>query len=158
MNAIKDILLRSKVSLQRCRGRNGEASKLLVEQPKTLATYSRDQSINLAVKDLITCCKKLCDVMSTVSEICVLIKGSKRENILKRMQKYFEGNFDLLSTDNLSTDKFSTLQTFCLACWTVHASCFQKVVGNYCLLLKLGINSIYFEGINSGRFKYWLRP
>ena len=34
-------------------------------------------------------------------------------------------------------DKFLTLEKFCPFCWIVCASFFQKIIGNYCLLLKL---------------------
>ena len=68
--------------------------------------------------------------MTTVREICVIVKYSpKRKNILERMQENFEGNFDP------DTNKFSALEELWPIHWTVRASYFQKVVGNYCLLL-----------------------
>ena len=70
--------------------------------------------------------------MSTLREICVLVKYSpKRENILGRMQENFEGNVDP------DTDKYSALEKLCPTRWTVHASCLQEIIDNYCLLLKL---------------------
>ena len=70
--------------------------------------------------------------MSTVREICVLVKYSpKRGYILGRMQENFEGNFDP------DTAKLLVLDKLCPTHWTVRASCFQKIIGNYCLLLKL---------------------
>ena len=64
--------------------------------------------------------------MSTVREIYFLVKYSpKRENILRRMQENFEGNFDP------DTDKFLALDNLCPT---------QKIIGNYCLLLKLWDN------------------
>ena len=107
VNAIKDILLRFNLSLQHCREqtydgvnnmmrkKSGAATKLLVEQPKSLVTHCQGHSPSLTVKDLTACCKVLCDTMSTVREISVLIKYSpKRENILGIMQENFEGNFN----------------------------------------------------------------
>ena len=47
------------------------------------------------------------------------------------MQVHFEENFDP------DTHKFSALETLCPTRWTARASCFQKIIDNYCLLLKL---------------------
>ena len=64
--------------------------------------------------------------MSTVREIYFLVKYSpKRENILRRTQENFEGNFDP------DTDKFLALDNLCPT---------QKIIGNNCLLLKLWDN------------------
>ena len=135
---------RFNLSLQHCRGqaydgasnmmgkKSGVATKLLVEQPKILVTHCQGHSLSLAVKDLTACCKILCDTMNTVREICILANYSpKRENILGRMQENFEGNFDSY------TDNFLALEKLCPTRWTVRASCFQKIIDNYCLLLKL---------------------
>ena len=94
VNAIKNVLLRFKLSLQHCRGQryNGAsnimgtksvvANKLLVEQTKALVTHCQGHCLRLAVKDLTACCKILCDTISTMREICVLVKYSlKRGNI-----------------------------------------------------------------------------
>ena len=35
------------------------------------------------------------------------------------------------------TDKSSALEKLCPTRWTVRASCFQKMIDNYCLLLRL---------------------
>ena len=131
---MEDILSRFKLSLQDCRGQafdgasdvmgktSGVATKLLVEQPKALVTHCQDNSLSLAVKHLTSCCKKLCVIMSTASEICLRVKYSpERENILGRMQESVESNFD---PDN---NKFSTLEKLCPTRWTVPASCFQKI-------------------------------
>ena len=70
--------------------------------------------------------------MITVRKICVFIKCSlKREKILERMQENFEGNFDP------DTDKFLALEKLRSTLWNVRASCFQKSIDNYCLLLTL---------------------
>ena len=114
VNAIKDILLTFKLSLQHCRGqtydgvsnmmrkKSGVATKLLAEQPKVLVTHCQRHSLSLTVKDLTACCKVSYDTMSTVREICVLVKYSpKRENILGIMQENFEGNFNLHTEEKL---------------------------------------------------------
>ena len=75
--------------------KSGVSTKLLVEQPKVPVTHCQGHSLSLAVKDLTACCKVLCDTMSIVREICVLVKYSpKRENILGIMQENFEGYFN----------------------------------------------------------------
>ena len=65
----------------------GVATQILSEQPKAVVTHCQGHSLSLAVKDLTTNCKVLSDTMSTVAEICVLIKYSpKRENLLGRIR------------------------------------------------------------------------
>ena len=136
--------MRFNLSLQHCRGqtydgasnmmgkKSGVATKLIVEQPKALITHCQCHSLSLAAKNLTGCSKILCDTMSTVREICVLVKYSpKRENILGRMQENFEGYFDP------DTDKFSAVEKLCPTRCTVRASYFQKIIDNYCFLLKL---------------------
>ena len=77
--------------------KSGVATKLLVEQPQALVTHCQGHSLSLAVKDLTVCCKILCDTMSTVREICVLIKYSpKRKYILGRMQKMLKETLTLI--------------------------------------------------------------
>ena len=112
--------------------KSGVTTKLLVEQPKALVTHCQGCSLSLAVKDHAACCKILCNTMSTVREICVLVKHSpKRKNILGTMQENFKVNFDP------DTEKFLALEILCPTRWTVRASCFQNIIDNYCLLLKL---------------------
>ena len=67
--------------------KSGVTTKLLAEQTKAGVTHYQGHSLSLAVKDFTECCKIFCYTMSTVREICVLVKYSpKRENILGRMQ------------------------------------------------------------------------
>ena len=54
--------------------KSGVATKLLLEEPKALATHYQGHPLSLAVKDLTECCKILCDTMISVREICVLVK------------------------------------------------------------------------------------
>ena len=105
-------------------------TKLLVEQP--LVTHCQGHSLSSAVKCLTTSCKILCDTMSKATEICILVKYSqKRENILRRMKEKSEGNFDP------DPYKILALEKFCPTRCTVRASCFQKIIENYCLLLEI---------------------
>ena len=65
----------------------GVATQILSEQPKAVVPHCEGHLLSLAVKDLTTNCKVLSDTMSTVAEICVLIKYSpKRENLLGRIR------------------------------------------------------------------------
>ena len=67
--------------------KSGVTTKLLAEQTKAGVTHYQGHSLSLAVKAFTECCKIFCYTMSTVREICVLVKYSpKRENILGRMQ------------------------------------------------------------------------
>ena len=63
--------------------------------------------------------------------LCSRKCSPKWTNILGKIQKNFEGNFDP------DTDKFSALDKLWPTRWTVWASCFQKIIVNYCLVLKL---------------------
>ena len=66
-----------------------------------------------------------------VLKILLHVHSPKRENVLGKTQENFEGNFDP------DTDKFLALEKLCPTCWAVLASCFQKIIYKYCLLLKL---------------------
>ena len=65
------------------RKKSGVATKLLVEQPKALVSHCQGHFLSLTFKDLTACCKILRDIMSTVTEISVLVKClPKRENVI----------------------------------------------------------------------------
>ena len=144
VNAIKDIMLRFNLELKHCRGqtydgasnmmgkKSGVATRILAEQSKAIVTHCLGHSLSLAVKDLTAFCKILGDTMGTVGEICVLVKYSpKGEKMLGRIRENIEGEF---FDDN---NKYSALDKLCVTRWTVRASCFQKVIDNYPLLLCL---------------------
>ena len=145
IRVIKDIMVRLNIQLENCRGqtydgasnmlgkKSGVATQILSEQPKAVVTHCQGHSLSLAVKDLTTNCKVLSDTMSTVAEICVLIKYSpKRENLLGRIRENIEGEFT-----NMDDIKYSTIGKLCVTRWTVRATCFQKIIENYPLLLAL---------------------
>lgn len=142
--AIKDILLRFNLPIESCRGqtydgasnmfgkKSGVSTQILTLQPKALATHCYGHSLSLAVKDLTSCCKILRDTMSTVGEICVLIKYSpKREKMLGMMSSNIEGIEDVDIDNGTSLDKLSETR------WTVRASCFQKIIDSYSNLQSL---------------------
>ena len=136
VNAITNILLRFNLGIQHCRGqkyngassmvgnKSGLGTKLLAEQPpKALVTHCQGHSLYMALQNLTECCKTLCDTMSTVREICVLVKYSpKQESFFGRMQENCEGNFDL------KTDKFSGLEKLYPTRWIVSKRSFTTIV------------------------------
>ena len=83
-------------------------------------------------------------------EICVLLK-------LLEKKTYWEqfgvgGEFD----DESDTNKFLSLHELCFTCWTIHATCFQKL-NNYSLLLSLWEQSLRqkLNAETSARIKDW---
>ena len=142
---MKDILLSFKLSLQHCRGqpyaevsnmmgkKSGEVTKLLVEQLRLFLATAKVTFPAWLLKILLHIVKYYVAVRWNVREICVLVKYSrKRENILGRMQENFEENFG----PDIKT--FSAVEKLRPTRWTVRASSFQKIIENYCLLLKFG--------------------
>ena len=98
VNAIKDILLRSHLSLENFRGqtyggasnmmgkRSGMSTQISAEQPKTMTTHCQGHSLSLAIKSLTKDCTILRNTLGTVGEICVLVKYSpKREKIMEAL-------------------------------------------------------------------------
>ena len=90
VNAIKDILLRSHLSLENCRGqtydgasnmmgkRSGVSTQIRAEQPKAMTTHRQGHSLSLAIKSLTKDCTILRNTLVTVGEICVLVKYSPK--------------------------------------------------------------------------------
>ena len=65
--------------------------------------------------------------MSTMRDICVLVKYSRKQgNILGRMPENFEGNFDP------DTDKFSAREKLCPTRWTLRAFVFKRSLTTVC--------------------------
>ena len=58
----------------------------------------------------------------------------KRENLLGTIREEVEGEFNQEEMDN---HDFSTLDKLCITRWTIRATCFQKIIDNYSLLLSL---------------------
>ena len=74
--------------------------------------------------------------MSTVGEICVLVKHSpKREKILGSLDKNIEG--EMSETEETEKERPVSLSKLCRAQWTVRASCFNKIFERYQSLQKL---------------------
>ena len=141
VHAIKDIMLRSGLSLENCRGqsydgasnmmgkKSGVATQIQKDQPKAIITHCHGHSLSLAVKDLTSSCDVLTNTMGTVGEICVLVKYSpKREKILGTLDDIIEGE-----TNEGESEKFkaTSLDKLCTTRWTVRASCFNKIYERY---------------------------
>ena len=129
--AIKDALLKTQLSLDKCRGqcydgasdmlgkKSGAATQISNIQPKAVVTHCHCHSLNLSVKETTKESKLLTDVMSVTSEIAALIKYSpKREQQLRSIKLMYEDSAN-------SVSKFSTTR------WTVRANSFQRVIENY---------------------------
>ena len=129
--AIKDALLRTQLSLDKCRGqcydgasnmlgkKSGVATQISYIQPKAVVTHCHFHSLNLSVKETTKESKLLTDIMSVTSETAALIKYSpKREQQLRSIKLMYED-----STNSIS--KLSTTR------WTVRANSFERVIENY---------------------------
>ena len=92
--AIKDILLRIQISLDKCRGqcydgasntlgkKSGAAKQIFDIQPKAHYTHCHCHSLSLSVKDLTKQSKLLSDTMDSAGEIAILIKFSPKREIM----------------------------------------------------------------------------
>ena len=145
VHAIKDVLLRSNLSIQRCRGqtydgasnlmgkKSGVATQIQRDQPKAIVTHCHGHSLSLAVKDLTSSCEVLSNTMGTVGEICVLVKYSpKWEKMLGSLDEMIEGEMD-----DANEERPVRLIKLCTTRWTVRSSCFNKVFERYESLQKL---------------------
>ena len=147
VHAIKDVLLRSNLSLQSCRGqtydgasnmmgkKSGVATQIKKDQPKAIETHCHGHSLSLAIKDLTSSCEILSNTMATVGEICVLVKYSpKREKVLGSLDEDIEGEICESETEK---EKPVSLDKLCKTRWTVRASCFNKIFERYQALQSL---------------------
>ena len=94
--AIRDVLLRTQILLDNCRGqcydgasnmlgkKSGVAKQILDIQPKAFATHCHCHSLSLSVKEATKESKILSDTMDTSGEFAILVKYSpKREQKLE---------------------------------------------------------------------------
>lgn len=93
----------------------------------------------MAVKQVISSCKAFGETTGADGEICALVKFSpKRENFLGIILEQVEGEFD----DENETYQFSSLDKLCITGWKIRATCLQKLMNNYSLLLSLREESL----------------
>ena len=114
------------------RKHSGVSTKISEEQPKAIVIHCQGHSLSLAVKSLTKECPILRNTMTTVGEICVLVKYSpKCEKMLGKITENVERTF------NPDEQQATMLDKLCVTRWTVHASCLKKIIDNYKPLLKL---------------------
>ena len=151
--AIKDILLRIQISLDKCRGqcydgasnmlgkKSGVAKQIFDIQPKAHYTHCHCHSLSLSVKDLTKQSKLLSDTMDSAGEIAILIKFSpKRETMLNTLKEVVveEGE------ENHVPKRISKLST---TRWTVRATSFQRIIDNYTYLYDLWSECLQNQGL-----------
>ena len=148
VHAIKDVLLRSNLSLQSCRDqsydgainmmgeKSGVVTQIKKDQPKAIDAFCHGNSLSPAVKDLTLSCEVLFNTMSTIQEICALVKYSpKREKILGPLEENIER--EMFETEEIEKEKPVSLSKLCTTRWTVRVSCFNKIFERYQSLKKL---------------------
>ena len=148
--AIRDILLRTQISLDNCRGqcydgasnmlgkKSGVAKQIQDIQPKAFVTHCHCHSLSLSVKETTKESKLLSDAIDIGAEIAILIKFSpKREQKLEAI-KISSGEEETANR----VSKFSATR------WTVRANCFQRILDNYCYLYQLWEKCLEEPGLN----------
>ena len=109
------------------RHETGVGKRIQDLQPKAYPTHCHGHSPSLSVKDTTKNCKLLSDTMDTTKEIVSLIKFSpKRENLLGEIKNNLEG----------PESEANGILGLCPTRWTVHASCFQRILDNYAAFLQ----------------------
>ena len=133
VSAIRDVLLRTQISLDNCRGqcydgasnmpgKKLDLSKQIFDiQPKPFATHCHCRSLSLSVKEITKESRILSDTMDTSDEIAILVKYSpKREQKLESIKITYEEDEAVNRISKLSTTR-----------WTVRANCSQRIIDNY---------------------------
>ena len=136
--AIRDVLLRTQISLGQYRGKcydgasnmlgkkSGVAKQILDIQPKAVVTHCHCHSLNLSVKETTKQSKLLTDAMGVTGKIAVLVKHlPKREQWLESIKLSYEEGEDSNGKTANNISKLSATR------WTVCANSFQRVIGNY---------------------------
>ena len=139
VSAIRDVLLRTQISLHNCRGqcydgasnmlgkKSGVAKQILDIQPKAFVTHCHCYSLSLSVKETTKESTTLSDTMDTSGEIVILVKYSpKREQKLELIKLTYEEDESVNRISKLSTTR-----------WTVRANCSQRIIDNYHSLYEL---------------------
>ena len=150
VSAVRDVLLRTQISLDNCRGqcyggasnmpgkKSGLAKQIFDIQPKAFATHCHCHSLSLSLKEITKECKILSDTMDTSDEIAMLVKYSpKREQKLESIKVTYEEGEAVNRISKLSTTR-----------WTVRANCSQRIIDNYSLLYELWDECLKESGLN----------
>lgn len=149
VSAIRDVLLRTQLSLDNCRGqcydgasnmlgkRSGVAKQILDIQPKAFVTHCHCHSLSLSVKETTKESKILSNTMDTSGEIAKLIKYSpKREKKLESIKVTNE------------EDESKGISKLSVTRWTVRADWFQRIIDNYSFLYELWDECLKELGLN----------
>ena len=142
VSVIRDALLRTKISLDNCRGqcydgasnmlgkKSGVAKQILDIQPEAFAIRCHCHLLSLSVI--------LSDTMGTSGAIAILVKYSpKREQKLESIKVMYEEDETVNRISKLSTTR-----------WTVRANCFQRIIDNYSFLYELWDECLKESGLN----------
>ena len=107
--------------------KTGVAKRIQHLQPKAYPTHCDRHSLDLSVKNITKNYKLLSDSMDTTKEIVSLITFSpKRENLLGDIKENLEG----------PESEAKGILGLCPTRLTVRASCFQRILDNYAVLLQ----------------------
>jgi len=147
VNALKDVLLRMNVRLNKCRGqcydgcstmsgsKNGVVVQIKKEEKRALYTHCYCHSLNLAIGDTMRNCDLLQRTLDNTFELTKLVKKSpKRDSKLKEIQASFANeNLD----DNVENESKPSISMFCPTRWTVRGKCLEGIINNFDELQRL---------------------
>ena len=120
VSAIRDVLLRTQISLDNCRGqcydgasnmfgkKSGVAKQIPNIQPNVFATHCHCRSLSLSVKEATNESKILSDTMDTSGEIAILVKySSKPEQKLEWIKVTYEKDEAVNRISKFSTTRWT---------------------------------------------------
>ena len=114
-------------------------------QPKAYVTHLHCHSLSLAVKKTTKESKLLSDMMSTTTEIAILVKFlPKREQMLD-----FNKHISLEDDESIDKNKVNKISKLSTTRWTVCVNCFQKTIDNYQYLCNLRDESLKETGVTT---------
>ena len=141
LRELKDVLLRMRLKLEKCRGqcydgcstmsgaKSGVAVQIKNEESRALYTHCYAHSINLAVGDTMKSCPVLKDTIDNTYELTKLVKKSpKRDAKLRAIQGNTVSGEDDEYEEML---KNPTIKLFCHTQWTVRADCLKSIIKNF---------------------------
>ena len=158
VSAKRDVLLRTHISLEKCRGqcydgasnmlrkKSGAAKQILNIQPKGYVTHCHCHSLSPAVKETTKESNLLSDTMYATTEIAILVKfSSKREQMLDLIK-----HISLEDDESIDKSKVNQISKLCNARWTVRANCFQRIIDNYQYMYSLWNKFLKETGVTEG--------
>ena len=137
----KDVLLRMRLKLEKCRGqcydwsstmsgaKSGVAVQIKNEESRALYTHCYAHSINLAVGDTMKSCPVLKDTIDNTYKLTKLVKKSPKRDVKLRA---IQGNTVSGEDDEYEEMlKNPTIKLFCHTRWTVRADCLKSIIENF---------------------------